>query len=425
MEFSIIENKNITDQLASVLAYLPSAQVGQLKTLSTAALLNITMVQSKDHYWKERSEQWFGVTLPSRNVNWKTIYTMLPQDKSITKLSDEVNKQKSNDLLNIFLDGYRTLSNKSDHIVDKDNFFNMSNKLPLNYVYMPISKFMRDIFERSSALKKVYSDAIIWANVETCIRMIKDLEINDTVISDSILNIVNTDKVEVLEELLKLEIVSKYCITTINLALDKAAELGNVNMLRILLEYPDSDPMWNYPNTNPLTGAIIADKAEAVRVLLQSNKIKPDVGDCIMKSVTLNRLTILKYLLEDSRFNPAVNNNSALITAVKYVNKDIVIVLLENPNIDPSSQDNEAIVIAGKIFDIDILAALLANPKVDPTARNNQAVINAVKHGNYDAIKILLNDVRVQKTWNRHDEATKLALIDNDQNVIDLLQSYS
>ncbi|KAJ3164301.1 hypothetical protein HDU88_005399 [Geranomyces variabilis] len=90
----------------------------------------------------------------------------------------------------------------------------------------------------------------------------------------------------------------------------------------------------------------------------------------------LSRIENVKKLLADPRVDPAILNNTAVITAAVV-----------------------GIADARKYHNIpDILEILLADSRIDPTAQNNEALRRAVKYKRHEVVDILLKDSRVQKS---------------------------
>lgn len=134
-------------------------------------------------------------------------------------------------------------------------------------------------------------------------------------------------------------------------------------------------------------------------------------------------LEIIKMLLLDSRVNPVVNDNRAIIFASKNGHTDIVALLLSDSRINPGVRRNAPIGFAAKNGHTAVVELLLKDPRVDPADDSNYALVEASKFGHLETVKILLQDPRIKPNFensyalrvassNGHTEIVKLLVQD-------------
>ena len=128
-------------------------------------------------------------------------------------------------------------------------------------------------------------------------------------------------------------------------------------------------------------------------------------------------LETIKFLLQDTRFDPSVDNNDCITFASHIGNEEAVRLLLNDPRVDPSIRNNEPIRLACRlgcswmyeIYTIDesikkcyleIIKLLLKDPRVDPSDKNNECIYISSKFEIMEIMKLFLQDHRI-------DEETK------------------
>lgn len=84
-----------------------------------------------------------------------------------------------------------------------------------------------------------------------------------------------------------------------------------------------------------------------------------------------------------------------LKAAVRHRKVDIIRLLLEDSRIDPSIDDNSLIVDASTAESPEIVDLLLKDPSVDPSVNDNRPVRLATFYGNWKVVDRLLKDKRV------------------------------
>jgi hypothetical protein len=139
---------------------------------------------------------------------------------------------------------------------------------------------------------------------------------------------------------------------------------------------------------------------------LQSNYVKDKtkfstlrgIINCIYNFnhvIKYNGLNNIKWLLNDQRVNPAVDNNYAIRSASLYGLTDIVKLLLVSDGVDPTANNNDAIRLASYNGNTDVVKLLLLDPRVDPSANDNEAIQWASLCDYTDIVKLLSSDTRV------------------------------
>ncbi len=163
-----------------------------------------------------------------------------------------------------------------------------------------------------------------------------------------------------------------------NLALRCACEEGHVQMVKLLLTDPRVQP------------TLETEKPDTEEI------VNPLVAAC-----QYGHINVAKLLLADSRVKPEVNSNQALRFAIVSGFAEIVELLLQDPSVDPSG---------------------------------DECLFYAVQEGSADIVKILLSDERIKlelsvPNQSNHSEylseLCKLALQNNNQEILELLLAYS
>jgi ankyrin repeat protein len=111
-----------------------------------------------------------------------------------------------------------------------------------------------------------------------------------------------------------------------------------------------------------------------------------------------------KDIIQSRSFNPAEQNNKAIISASSHGRLEIVKLLLKDPRVDPSAKKNKAIERASYHGNIEIVKLLLKDNRVDPSDQKNKAFINAVEFGHYKVASLL---IRSDRRVNPHDQNNK------------------
>jgi ankyrin repeat protein len=185
-----------------------------------------------------------------------------------------------------------------------------------------------------------------------------------------------------------------------NHLLGTAASRGHVNIFKLLLDYPGTDP--NFAERDGRTALMRAYKPEVVKILLEQADIEinrqDDLGCTALSHAahhsysnsngsSSSDIEIAKLLLEREDIDanlPESNGWTALHWACHNGCLALVDLLLEK-DIDPNSRDNLgrtplAHVCHYSCGSVAIVRSLLSHPSTDPNAINNNGVSILVDH---------------------------------------------
>ena len=175
--------------------------------------------------------------------------------------------------------------------------------------------------------------------------------------------------------------------------LEYAAGSGKINIVRFLLTESKLDPAAK--NNFAIRIAVENNRLDVVELLLADKRVDPTVWNSQpLRFAALNgRLEMVQLLL--SKSDPAADNNYAIRKAAENGHTDVVNLLLKDKRVDPSAKDNYAIRWAANEGHFDIVKLLLANPMVDPSAQDNEAIKLAAQAGHPGVVALLMQDKRV------------------------------
>lgn len=146
------------------------------------------------------------------------------------------------------------------------------------------------------------------------------------------------------------------------------------------------------------------------------------LNNIFIKACKNGYIDVVEALLQYGNINPSINNNQALIEAIKNGNFGVVVLLLGD-GIDPSINDNEAIITAVLKGKSHIITLLMGDKRVDPSARDNQCIITAILNNDKRSVQALMVDSRVDPLVNG-GHYIDYAIQHNFYNVIDELIQY-
>lgn len=165
--------------------------------------------------------------------------------------------------------------------------------------------------------------------------------------------------------------------------------------------------------------------------LLSDSRIDPSMYDnyAIIFASKNNYTYALINLLKHPKVNPADQNNKAIRKACMNGKTEAVISLLQDNRIDPSAKHNYCIGIASLKGYTDIAKLLLKDPRVNPCEYDNYPIKWASIKGHVEIVEVLLQDSRVdcnadnnfaiiEAMRNGHLEVVKLLLPRTDMNKI-------
>lgn len=161
---------------------------------------------------------------------------------------------------------------------------------------------------------------------------------------------------------------------------------------------------------------------DLILFLLKSNndKIKKNKYELFSLAIIHNNPTVVTFFLQNSEFDPAQFNNSAIILSIEHKHLQIFQLLLNDNRTDPSDSSNLPIRLAANKGYIDFFQLLVINPLVDPTTPNNKTIKDAVSKGHIHILKILLNDNRIDPCID-NNWIIKTAIRKKHTNIIKLL----
>lgn len=202
-----------------------------------------------------------------------------------------------------------------------------------------------------------------------------------------------------------------------NWAIIVAVENNDVEMVRLLLKDPRVDPTAQH--NNPLKNAVEKNNIEIVRLLLNDSRVAVKLDDrgisrdlmgVLWESIRNAQTEMVKLFLADSRVDPSVDNNYAIILACEQLSRtrtrrataqtdesfvEIIKLLLADSRVNPTDIENYAIRNTAQNGHAEVVKLLLADTRVNPTDINNYAIRYAAENGHTEVVKLLLADARV------------------------------
>lgn len=187
-------------------------------------------------------------------------------------------------------------------------------------------------------------------------------------------------------------------LSDLQYSLSAASREGFTDVVELVLKDERVDP--SASNNQAIILASENGRSKIVDLLLNAKNFIPG-GNAIYSASASGNVEILKKLLEYKKedpsgngniltFDPAANNNSAIIRASDLGFDQVIKILLSDPRVDPSDDDNAAIINASSGGHTKIVEMLLQDPRVDPTAKNNKAIRLASRNTNPEIIDMLL-----------------------------------
>lgn len=165
-----------------------------------------------------------------------------------------------------------------------------------------------------------------------------------------------------------------------------AAERGWIDIVRLLLTYPQVNPTYG------LIGAIGFDHYETAALLLDDPRTICDEHHLIF-AIERDYYDLFEKIV--SKFNPIPDQNRLLAYAGQFGAEKITLKLLQDPLIDPNAYQGNSWIMAARNGHEKTLRLLLQDPRVNPSAYNNRVIHAAVLSGNLNVVKLLMADPRV------------------------------
>eukprot|EP01083_Nonionella_stella_P004597 13364_1 len=198
--------------------------------------------------------------------------------------------------------------------------------------------------------------------------------------------------------------------------LNVAAERGNVEAVKLLLDHPKIDVNTvDDSERTPLFSALVRGNTKLFRLLLKSPKVDvnvtPSAGDYYGQTplgyaVAHGLDKIVGLLLQHPKIdvNAIDRNGSTLLnSAVAFVQVEIVRLLLEKPEIDVNKSSNgwNPLSLAAMVGSAEIVNLLLKDTRIDANkvSKNRRpALCWAALNGNIEIVRILLENPKVTMT---------------------------
>jgi hypothetical protein len=181
--------------------------------------------------------------------------------------------------------------------------------------------------------------------------------------------------------------------------------------VKLLLADQRVDP--SAENYEAFIEACRAVDVKILQLLLADQRVVPPLL-LLLKSIELNRIEVVKFLLTDQRFNSVQSRHQALITACTSGNGDVVDLLLADDRLDPSENGQAALTATLSNNSWYALKRLLADQRVDEIGNPFASEANWIRIYGADACSLFLlrkkrrdrsllpdaiaNDEKVQKT---------------------------
>lgn len=196
---------------------------------------------------------------------------------------------------------------------------------------------------------------------------------------------------------------------------------GHIGIVNLLLADPRIRPDGKNGRNHPLAAAVQFGNIEIVRILMKYPQCVPDWWafnqGCSIENVELVQLLCTK-------FDPSSNESSGLIEAVRFRAASVVAYLLTFPEINPSTSENCCVVMACANADFEVFQLLYNDPRLEySNAEINKVVVDMVnrqtiEEGHFQILRILLDDPKI-------DQSTINKVLENarDDRIIELFRS--
>ncbi|KAJ3298319.1 hypothetical protein HDU76_006477, partial [Blyttiomyces sp. JEL0837] len=128
---------------------------------------------------------------------------------------------------------------------------------------------------------------------------------------------------------------------------------------------------------------------DVVKILLEVGE-NVDVSTALIKAAEAGNLSVVKYLVTVPGIDVSADDNLAIRSAATYMRFDVVRFLAVRDGVDVTVRDNEVLRTVTKSGNLETVKYLIGLPGVDPTADDNEAVRNAAIRGHEEVVKFLL-----------------------------------
>jgi ankyrin repeat protein len=176
-----------------------------------------------------------------------------------------------------------------------------------------------------------------------------------------------------------------------NRAIKDAATMGFGDVVKVLLSDRRVDPAAEHDQA--LLIATQRGNLEMMRLLLAAPSTNPAIP--LLRSAEKGPVNAVSVLVADPKTTRPLKD-LALYTAAIYRQLDIVNLLLTNPEVNPAHNNNATIIAAAQLGNYTIVQRLMADPRVNPAAQDNLALREALAHNHPEVAALLRSDPRVR-----------------------------
>lgn len=138
--------------------------------------------------------------------------------------------------------------------------------------------------------------------------------------------------------------------------------------------------------------------------------------------ILLNHVVIIKEFIERG-YHTSIYRNILLDEAISLNRLKIVRLLLQDPEYDSSYYLVSAITLASENGYLEIVKSILQYPGVHPYFYGVKPVNAASENGHIEIVKLLIQDPRVERKWVNYNEAINLARKNKHPEIVKLLNS--
>ena len=172
---------------------------------------------------------------------------------------------------------------------------------------------------------------------------------------------------------------------------------GYLEVLRHLLDVPETDSPLNFNCTFYLAVGLEQGIAEVVRLLLEDGRADPAAKeiDTLYLACSGGHKSVLSLLLKDGRVDPTVAIPVIISNLSREMNLEIVEVLLADPRVRKLSIEDDLLSTACNERDTGLVRLLMKDGRANPTAHNNSAIRVVSRYGDPETARLLLSDRRV------------------------------
>jgi hypothetical protein len=280
---------------------------------------------------------------------------------------------------------YYLLENNKIDVTLKDNFIldvaSKNNNFEI-FLFL-INNF--DFKLTNTNYNNAFKYAIIFNNVEVFELLLNESEFDHTeYINKNIETAVNEGSFDVLKLMLK----SESCVFSEDLSLIlKSVKCSNNEILPYLLK--EKQINHSLDSNESLLAAIKLNDLTKVKLLISSNLLRFADDKNIIAAAVLKDSEILSYLLKETNINPnksSYYSKEPIVIACNNDNEQSIRLLIEDSRVDPSINNNEALLNAIKIHSIDIITLLLNDNRVTPS-NNPEILMEAINRKDLDIFK--------------------------------------